>query len=91
MKDMDFIISRHAHEQMSRRGINYETVLMVVSRPDQIIPDDEDPTIIIYQSLIKEKNQMFLIRVFVNKDKHPNVVVTLYKTTKISKYYEGKV
>ena len=71
--------------------VNYETVLMVVSRPDQTIINNEEPTIVIYQSIIKEDNQMFLLRVFVNIDKQPNVIITLYKTTKISKYYEGKV
>ena len=89
--NMDLFFSRHACEQMTRRGINHETVLMVVFQPDQTIVDNEEPTIVIYQSLIKEDNQMFLLRVFVNIDKQPNVIVTLYKTTKISKYYESKV
>ena len=76
---------------MSRRGISYETVMKVVSQPDQTIADIDEPTIIIYQSLINEDNQMFLLRVFVNRDKQPNVIVTVYRTTKISKYYESKV
>ena len=86
---MDLIFSKHALEQMFRRGIDRETVLMVVSMPDQTIADEDDDAIIIYQSLIKENNQMFLLRVFVNTEKQPNVVVTLYKTTKISKYNES--
>jgi len=86
---MDFIVSRHAHEQMIRRGINYETVMMVVSCPDQTIADNETPTKIIYQSLINDDNRMFLLRVFVDTDKQPNVIITVYKTTKISKYYES--
>ena len=90
-RERDFIFSKHAREQMMRRGINYDIVLSVVSNPDQIITDDENPAIIIYQSLIKENEQLFLYRVFVNRHKQPNVIITLYKTTKISKYYEGKV
>jgi len=86
---MDLLFSKHAWDQMIRRGINYDDVLSVVSRPDQTISDKDDPAIIICQSLIKEDEQMFLLRVFVNKDKQPNVVVTLYRTTKISKYYES--
>ena len=86
---MDLIFSKHALEQMSRRGINHEAVLAVVSRPDQTIADEDDTATVIYQSLIKENECLFLLRVFVNKDKQPNVVVTLYKTTKISKYYES--
>ena len=88
---MDIIFSKHAYEQLIKRHINHETVLSVVSQPDQMIEDDEDPAIVICQSLIKEDKQMFLLRVFVNKDIQPNVIVTLYKTTKISKYYEGKI
>jgi len=39
---MDFIFSRHAIEQMSRRGINPEAVMHVVSFPDQTIVDIEN-------------------------------------------------
>jgi len=88
---MDLVFSKHAQEQMQRRGINREHVLLTVLQPDQVIVNDEDMDIIICQSLIKEDGQTFLLRVFVNKDKDPNVVVTLYKTTKILKYYESKV
>jgi len=88
---MDFIFSKHAQEQIYRRGINSEMVLLTLTRPDQTIVDIENIEIVIYQSIIKEDNQMFLLRVFVNRDKRPNVVITLYKTTKISKYYESKV
>ena len=88
---MDLIVSKHAQEQMIRRRIDYEIVLLTVSQPDQMIVDDENPAIVICQSLIKEDNQIFLLRVFVNKDKQPNIIVTLYKTTKISKYYENKI
>ena len=88
---MDVIFSKHAQEQMQRRSINYEHVLSTVLQPDQVIVDDEDTDITICQSLIKEDEQMFLLRVFVNKAKHPNVIVTLYRTTKIVKYYESKI
>ena len=88
---MDIIFSEHAREQMIRRSINQDTVLSVVTQPDQKIADMEDPAIVIYQSLIKENVHLFLLRIFVNKDKQPNVIVTLYKITKIAKYYESKV
>ena len=88
---MDAVFSKHAFEQMIRRGLNSEIVLSVVSHPDQMVADNEDTAIVIYQSLIKESEKLFLLRVFVNKDIQPNVIVTLYKTTKISKYYESKI
>jgi len=88
---MDFIFSKHALEQMSHRCINRETVVRVVSCPNQTIVNDETPTTIVYQSLINEDNRMFLLRVFVDTDKQPNMIITVYKTSKISKYYESKI
>ena len=84
-------LSNHAQEQMLLRGITYETVMDVVSFVDQTIVNKEEPTKIIYQSLVNENNCMFLLRVFVDIGKQPNVIITVYKTTKISKYYEVKI
>jgi hypothetical protein len=88
---MDFIFSKHAEEQMLRRNISKEAVAVVVSHPEQKITDSENPDITVFQSLIKEDGQTFLLRAFVNRTRQPNVVVTIYKTTKIHKYYEGKI
>jgi len=88
---MDFIFSKHAEEQMQRRNINRKDVEFVVSQPDQMLVDEESESVTIFQSLIKENGQMFLLRVFVNIAKLPNVIVTLYKTTKIQKYYESEI
>jgi uncharacterized DUF497 family protein len=89
--NMDFIFSKHAEEQMLKRGINREAVVTVISQPDEMVIDDEDSRIVIFQSLVEENEQKFLLRVFINRNKQPNVIVTLYKTTKITKYYEGKI
>ena len=89
---MDKIIfSKHAKEQMLRRGITREIVMLVISHPEETLADEEDVTATIYQSLIKEDNQRFLLRVFINKDKFPHEIITLYKTSKIKKYYEDKI
>jgi hypoxanthine phosphoribosyltransferase len=89
---MDKIIfSKHAKEQMLRRGITREIVMLVISHPEETLANEEDVTVTIYQSLIKEDNQRFLLRVFINKDKFPHEIITLYKTSKIEKYYEGKI
>ena len=88
---MDFVFSKHAEEQLQRRGINRKDVETVVSQPDQTLTDDENKDITVFQSLIKEEGRMFLLRVFVNTTKLPNVIVTLYRTTKIQKYYESKI
>jgi hypothetical protein len=65
--------------------------MSVISHPEEILADDEDITVTIFQSLIKEDNRWFLLRIFINKDKVPHEIITLYKTSKIQKYYEGKI
>jgi hypothetical protein len=88
---MNFIFSKHAEEQMQRRNISRDTAIDTVLHPAQTLVDDEFPGMKVFQSLIKENEQIFLLRVFVNVKQHPNIIVTLYKTSKIKKYYESKI
>jgi hypothetical protein len=88
---MDFIFSKHAEEQMQRRNISRNTAIETVLHPAQTLVDGEFPEMKIFQSLIRENEQVFLLRVFVNVKQHPSIIVTLYKTSKIKKYYEGKI
>jgi hypothetical protein len=85
---MAVVFSKHAEEQMLRRGITRNVVMDTILQPDEIL-DTDAPAIVIYQSLMREKEQVFLLRVFVNRAVQPNRIVTLYKTTKIAKYYAG--
>jgi len=83
---MLFNISKHAGDQMKLRGIQEKVILDILNDPDQIIIT-ADKTI--YQSIIIEADKQFLIRIFVNHLKIPNLVITVYKTSKIGKYYES--
>ena len=85
---MSFVFSNHALEQMRRRGIKQEDVEVAMLQPDQKLIDTDNPNITIYQSLLNESGQVFLLRIFVNTAKGPNVIVTLYRTSKIQKYYQ---
>ena len=86
---MDFVFSRHAEEQLIRRSLDRNIIKSVLLNPEQILEDDNSTDIFIYQSIVKEKDNFFLYRVFVNTQLLPNVIVTLYRTTKIEKYYES--
>ena len=86
---MDFVFSKHAEEQLIRRSLDQNIVELVVLNPEQILEDENDADIIIYQSIVNEDNKLFLYRVFVNTKLLPNVIVTIYRTTKIEKYYES--
>jgi len=86
---MNFIFSKHAEEQMVRRSLKRSVVEAVFLKPEQVLEDENDEDIKIYQSIVKEGDILFLYRVFVNTKVQPNMIVTLYKTTKIDKYYES--
>jgi hypothetical protein len=85
---MDFVYSNHAIEQMYARNINQATVETIIENPLQIILEVDKK---IFHGIIEEDNTKYLIRIFVNRLKQPNLIITVYKTSKIDKYYEGKI
>ena len=83
-------ISKHARVQMDERGITEEMVMDILNNPAQVIPEDPDKEI--YQSIkhFSEEGRNFLVRVFVNIIKVPNLVITVYRTSKIEKYWRDE-
>jgi hypothetical protein len=80
-----FELSLHAIEQMTIRGVPEEIVFEVLENPDKI--DFEEEGQLIYQKVVLfEELKQYLVRVFVNSDKTPNLAKTVYRTSKISKY-----
>ena len=79
-------ISGHARFEMERRGIRANMVFRTVRSPGQIVPSRKGR--LIYQSMIGNK-QKSLLRVVVKEDKRVYHVVTVYKTTKITKYWRS--
>ena len=81
---MTFDYSKHAIEQMLLRDTPLEIVKETVSNPDSITPQDEKE---IYQKTVTFPNgKDYFVRVFVNIEKVPPLVVTVYRTSKINKY-----
>jgi len=84
---MVYVFSHHALEQMEKRGIKKAVVESVLKNPDQITTLDD---LNVFQRIERIDRKLFLIRVFLNMRKVPNVVVTVYRTSKIEKY-ESKI
>lgn len=86
----DHVITRHAAFEMKRRGISEETVRRVLSAPEQRL--DVRPGRIILQSRasVGPPAKTHLVRVFVDVDRRPAEVVTVYRTSRIEKYWEEK-
>jgi hypothetical protein len=81
------LISTHALEQMADRGITEEQVLQTINSPGQEL--EEPPDKRVYQSVLPfgADGKEYLLRVFVNIVKQPKVVITVYKTSKVEKYW----
>lgn len=80
-----FELSFHAIEQCQSRGIPQEIVFEVLAEPDKIEIESEGQ--LVYQKLVVfGEEKIYLVRIFVNSHKTPNLVKTVYRTSKFSKY-----
>jgi len=83
----NYRLTEHAKEQMARRQISQDDVAKVLAAPEQIEAVRKGRNV--YQSRIKagKPPQRYLLRVFINVDREPAEVVTVYRTSKIEKYW----
>jgi hypothetical protein len=86
-KVTNYVITDHALFEMKRRSIGEDVVQAVLRSPQQTI--DVRPGRIVLQSivLLGAMRQDYLVRVFVDIDRDPAEVVTVYRTSKIGKYW----
>ena len=82
---MNINLSNHAKEQIEDREIPVDMVLAVVKNPAQKYFNDIDETVCQSKVIFGEKT--YLLRVFVNFAKNPPVVISVYRTSKINKYW----
>lgn len=78
--------TQHALEQMANRSIGKDLVLQAISQPKEkhVLLD-----YVIFHYLYHEDGKDYLLRVFVNEHVNPNRIITVYRTSKIDKYYES--
>ena len=83
---MAFVFSRHAREEIARRNIPQILVDSVLNNPQQIVPEYGGR--VAYQSQLDfGGGRVFLLRAIVIDTIDPAVVVTVYRTSRISKYW----
>ncbi len=75
--------SLHSLEQLAKRSITKEMALWVIENATEKTIQEG---VTVYQNLILENNKNYLIRVFVNEDNTPPLIITAYKTSKTQKY-----
>jgi hypothetical protein len=83
----DAIITPHATAELMRRGISLDTVRLVLKAPEQRL--EVRPGRIVLQKRIAmgDPNKTYLVRVFVDIDRQPVEVVTVYRTSRVEKYW----
>jgi hypothetical protein len=82
---MLYRLSHHARQQMATRGISDQAVDAVMQSPGQVVTEPDGRKC--YQSLYRANGSQFLLRLIVAEDAAPAVVVTVYYTSRISKYW----
>ena len=82
-----YTLSEHALFEMKRRVISEDIVRGILLSPEQRV--DILPGRVVLQSRVSvgESAKGYLVRVFVDIDRDPAEVVTVYRTSKINKYW----
>jgi hypothetical protein len=80
-----FHFSKHLTEEIEKRKLSKELIERVLRAPEQKMP--ELANITCFQSQMEMGGKRYLLRVMVNETVNPPVVVTAYRTTKITKYW----
>jgi hypothetical protein len=79
------VLTDHAREQMAEREITVEQIQRVLTRPEEVLP--VRPGRVVAQSVVEVSDgRRYLLRVFVDADRKPPEIVTVYRTSKIEKY-----
>ena len=83
----EFVFTDHALSEMARRQITENDVKTVLAKPEQTEMVREGRAV--YQSRLEmgDPPKIYLVRVFVDIDPKPPFVVTVYRTSKIEKYW----
>ena len=82
---MSFHFSKHVQEELETRKIARVLLDQVLHAPEQKVPEVEGITC--FQSRVDIGGKQYLLRVMVNDSVDPSVVVTVYRTNKIAKYW----
>jgi len=83
----DFVFTDHALIEMARREITREDVRDVLANPEQTEMVRKGRALYQAKRIMGEPTKTYLLRVFVDIGPKPPYVVTVYRTSKIEKYW----
>ncbi|MBZ0289603.1 MAG: DUF4258 domain-containing protein [Anaerolineae bacterium] len=82
---MEVRLTGHAEMQIKYRELDRQLILQIALNPEQIIEEPDVPPIA--QSRVTEDDKMYLIRIAFRDEGDIRLVITVYKTSKVSKYW----
>ncbi len=77
---------KHLKDQLKERRINLKFIKETLSNPEQIVPEAKG--LKIAQKRYSIDNKQYLIRVIFREKKDLRIGITVYKTSKIRKYWK---
>ncbi len=83
---MEIRLTDHAKKQLAYRDVSQNQVIAIALSPEQIIEESDVPSIA--QSRVIEDGKTYLIRVAFRDEADVRVVITVYKTSKVKKYWQ---
>ena len=89
---MATVITEHARFEAQRRGIDLELVLSTIEHPQEKVPSKKNRNRLVFQSRYHDKiiGKEMLLRVIVESAGSTLKVVSVYRTSKIDKYWIGE-
>ena len=82
-------ISEHAREQAARRGLDESIVQNVARAPEQRFTIRRGREIRQSRIAIPAGGKLYLVRIVVDTGKAGDIVVTVYRTSRIDKYWSA--
>ncbi|MGH9892546.1 MAG: DUF4258 domain-containing protein [bacterium] len=82
-----WVLTPYASRKMEYRGIGLDIVSRVVETPGQRLPVRPGRDVFQSKVLLGDPPREYLVRVFVDVDRQPAEVVTVYRTSRIPKYW----
>lgn len=82
-----YVFTEHARFEMKRRALNEEIVIKVIDNPEQQWEIRSGRCVLQSRIIMNSSDTQYLVRVFLDIDRHPQEIVTAYKTSKVEKYW----
>jgi len=86
---LNYRLHPHAQEEANRRGIPPELLNAMLIAPQQVVSGQRERKV--YQSRVQfPDGRVFLLRAVVDEREEPPLVLTVYRSSKIEKYWSVK-